>query len=197
MSKIKAMEQIWRDVCVCQKCNIAKYVRNRVFGDGNVKSKIVLVGEAPGMDEDKRGRVFVGNAGQILRKCLLAAGLKPERLFIANILKCHPPETLDPPSGNRTPSVKEMINCVPFLKRQLDIIDPKIIVALGNTAGSGLLRPEIKKVTVTSMFGQEFERDGRKIVLTYHPQYLGYRSHDPSIERDYIDLFKRIKSWKN
>lgn len=196
MSKIKAMERVWRDVCLCQNCDIAKYARCRVFGDGNVKSKIVLVGEAPGMDEDKSGHPFIGNAGQILRKCLMAAGITPSHVFIANILKCHPPQTLNPPSGNRKPSVQEIENCLPFLERQLDIIDPKIIVALGNTAATGLLRPEVKKVEVTKMFGQTFDRNGRTVVVTYHPQYLGYKAHDPSLEKDYIGLFRKIKQWK-
>lgn len=190
------MERVWRDVCRCQLCDIAKYARCRVFGDGNISAKIALVGEAPGMDEDKSGHVFIGVAGRILRKCLLAAGIDPKEVFIANILKCHPPKILDPPSGNRKPAVQEIANCLPFLKRQLNIINPAVIVALGNTAAEGLLRPEIKKVKVTSMFGQTFEKDGRTIILTYHPQYLGYKAHDPSLERDYIELFRKIKRWK-
>ena len=192
------MRRLWRDVSSCTQCSISEYARSRVFGDGNVKSKIVLVGEAPGMDEDKCGHPFVGAAGQILRKCLLAAGLKPERLFIANILKCHPPEVVDPtPSGNRKPSVAETKNCMPFLDRQLAIIKPKFVVALGNTAGTSLLRPEVKKVEVTKMFGQTFKKNDYTIVITYHPQYLGYRSHDPGLEKEYIDLFRRIKAWKS
>jgi len=195
-SKTEAMLRLWQIIDACTLCGIAEYARNKVFGDGNLNSKIVLVGEAPGMDEDKSGHPFIGLAGQILRKCLIAAGLKPKSLFIANVLKCHPPEIIDPaPSGNRKPSVKETNNCLSFLDNQLDIIDPKIVVALGNTAGSAILRPEVKKVEVTKMFGQSFEKGGRRVIVTYHPQYLGYRANDPGLERDYIDLFKRIKTW--
>lgn len=194
--KIKAMLQLWHMVNDCALCGIAKYARNKVFGDGNVDSKIVLVGEAPGMDEDKSGHPFVGIAGLTLRKCLLAAGLKPKDLFICNVLKCHPPEIIDPaPSGNRKPSVKEANNCLSFLDKQLEIINPRLVVALGNTAGTSILRPDVKKVEVTKMFGQTFEKDGHTVMITYHPQYLGYRANDPGLERDYIDLFKRIKKW--
>lgn len=195
-SKLAAMRRLWNEVDACTLCDIATHARSKVFGDGNVSSKIVLVGEAPGMDEDKAGHPFIGAAGQTLRKCLIAAGLDPEKLFICNVLKCHPPETLEPPSGNRKPSAKETENCLPFLNRQLEIVNPRIVVALGNTAGTALLKPEVKKVESTKMFGQRFEKDGRIVVVTYHPQYLGYRGHEPALLKDYIDLFKRIKKWQ-
>ena len=194
-SRIKAMKRIWREICVCQKCDIAKYVRNRVFGDGETKSKIVLVGEAPGMDEDKSGHPFVGNAGQILRKCLLAAGIKPKDIFICNVLKCHPPKELDPPSGNRKPSKKEIENCLPFLKQQLDIIKPEVVVAMGRVAAEALLGPMVKDEKMMDLVGLTWDLTGvdYQIAVCYHPQYLGYRSYDVGLERDYIDFFKRIK----
>jgi len=195
MSNLKDMETLWCDVRECQKCDISKYVRYRVFGDGNTRAKILLIGEAPDTDEDNSGHPFTGDSGQILRKCLITAKIDFKRIFITNVLKCHPPKTLDPPRGNRKPSTEELTNCTPFLQKQIDIINPKIIVALGNTAGDILLNPEVPKIEITKMFGQVFKKDGRSIILTYHPRYLGYRN-DPKLEKDYIDLFKRIKKWK-
>lgn len=197
-AKIKAMKRLWRDVCVCQKCDIAKYTRNKVFGDGNVKSKVVLVGEAPGMDEDKAGHPFIGNAGQILRACLLAAGLKPEQLFICNILKCHPPKALDPPTGNRKPSKQETERCLPFLKRQLEIIEPRLIVALGSTAANGILGDTVKGQPMASLKGKMRRNSDfypAPVAIHYHPQYLGYRSYDEDLEKEYIEFFKKVALW--
>lgn len=119
------------DVKNCIECSLHKSRKQTVFGEGNHYAKVVFCGEAPGETEDETGRPFVGRAGKLLDNMIASIGLKREDVYILNVCKCRPP-------GNRTPSIAEMQSCIPFLKRQLEIIRPDIIVALGNTALGGL-----------------------------------------------------------
>ena len=128
----KEIEEITIEVAKCRKCEIGTTRTNAVAGEGSPRARIFFIGEAPGADEDEQGRPFVGRAGQLLDKIITAMGLKREDVFIGNILKCRPPE-------NRVPQANEIINCLPYLQRQIELIKPDIIVALGAYSAQTLL----------------------------------------------------------
>ncbi|MBI1870333.1 MAG: uracil-DNA glycosylase [Chlamydiae bacterium] len=151
-----------KNVLKCEKCVLAKTRTQVVFGSGNEKAKLVFVGEAPGFDEDREGEPFVGKAGQLLTKMIQAMGLKREDVYIANIIKCRPP-------NNRTPTPEERETCFPYLVEQLERIGPKIICALGNVAAQTLLQTE---KTITRLRGMFHEVRGIKIMPTFHPAFL-------------------------
>ena len=156
-----SFEQIIKDISVCQKCGLCK---NVVPGIGNTKAKLVLIGEAPGADEDIQGIPFVGKAGQHLDKIIAAAGFKKEELYICNILKCRPP-------NNRDPNIDEMRVCTPFLQRQLALIKPQIIGCLGNIACHYVIGPAMPGIT--RLRGQWFDSIfGIPTFAMYHPSYL-------------------------
>ncbi len=146
----------------CQLCPLGKTRRNLVFGDGNPNARLVFVGEAPGADEDAQGLPFVGRAGQLLTKIIEAMGLTREDVYICNILKCRPPQ-------NRNPLPEEIAACEPFLKKQLQIIAPSYICALGSFAAKALLRTE---TPITALRGRFHSYEGIKLMPTYHPAYL-------------------------
>jgi len=159
----KPLEALRKEVAACQKCEeLACGRTNIVFGDGSPGAKLVFVGEAPGAEEDKQGIPFVGRAGQLLTKMIEAMGLSREEVFICNVLKCRPPE-------NRNPLPAEIMNCEPYLLRQLEILKPKVICALGTFAARALLKNED---TISSMRGRFFDYHGVKLMPTFHPAYL-------------------------
>jgi uracil-DNA glycosylase family 4 len=158
----KHLNIIYQEMASCHLCPLAKTRRNLVFGDGNPNAQIVFVGEAPGADEDQQGLPFVGRAGQLLTKIIEAMGLKRKDVYICNILKCRPP-------GNRNPLPEEINICEPFLKKQLKIISPKIICALGTFASKTLLKTDIP---ITVLRGRFHSYEGIKLMPTYHPAYL-------------------------
>ena len=159
-----SFEQIIKDITACQRCGLCKTRKNVVPGVGNTKAKLVLIGEAPGADEDIQGIPFVGKAGQHLDKIIAAAGFKKEELYICNILKCRPP-------NNRDPNNDEMRVCTPFLQRQLALIKPKIIACLGNIACHYVIGPSIPGIT--RIRGQWFDSIfGIPTFAMYHPSYL-------------------------
>lgn len=151
-----------------------------VFGDGAVDADIFFCGEAPGAEEELAGEPFVGAAGQLLTKIIDAMGLKREAVYIANILKWRPEH--DKPYGNRPPTEDEMAFCLPYLKAQIEIIRPKVIVALGNTALTGLLGPDPDR-RMSKVRGQWHEFAGIPLMVTYHPSYL-LRSGTLKTKRD-------------
>ncbi len=160
----RALDVIKAEVEACAKCGLAKTRTNTVFSRGNPKAKLVFVGEAPGADEDAQGLPFVGRAGQLLDKMIQAMGLDPEKdVYVCNIIKCRPP-------GNRRPEPEETEACIPYLHEQLAVIDPKVIVALGNTAVGTLLNT---KLGITKVRGNWKLYKGKVPVMpTYHPSYL-------------------------
>lgn len=159
-----SFEQIIKDIQVCQQCGLCKTRKNVVPGVGNVHAKLVLIGEAPGADEDIQGIPFVGKAGKHLDKILAAAGFKKEDLYICNILKCRPP-------NNRDPNLAEMKVCTPFLQRQLALIKPKLIGCLGNISAHYVISPSIPGIT--KIRGQWFNSIfGIPAFAMYHPSYL-------------------------
>jgi DNA polymerase len=139
-----------------------------VFGVGDINAQLMFVGEAPGADEDQQGEPFVGRAGQLLTKIIQTMGLSRTSVYIANILKCRP-DTPGQPTGNRKPTPEEMQTCIPFLHEQIDLIRPKVIVALGATAVEGLLG---KTIGITRLRGQWRTYRETPLMPTYHPAYL-------------------------
>ena len=146
----------------CQKCGLSKTRANTVFGDGSLNAELMFVGEAPGKDEDLEGVPFVGKAGKLLTKIIESIGLKREDVFIANILKCRPPE-------NRNPNPQEIAVCSPFLYKQIELIKPKVICALGKFAAQTLLETE---TPISQLRGKFYFYRGIKLMPTYHPAYL-------------------------
>jgi DNA polymerase len=153
----------------CVKCShLASSRKNVVFGVGTIDAQLMFVGEAPGADEDEQGEPFVGKAGQLLTKIIQATGLQRSDVYIANILKCRP-DTPGQSAGNRKPAPDEMATCIPYLHEQIDLIRPKVIVALGATAVEGLLG---KTIGITKLRGGWKTYRGTPLMPTYHPAYL-------------------------
>ncbi len=140
-----------------------------VFGEGNPEADIFFCGEAPGADEEKQGVPFIGEPGQLLTKIVGAMGLKREDVYLSNILKWRPEH--DKPYGNRPPTVEEMNFCMPYLKAQIEIVQPKVIVALGNAAVTGLLGYDAQR-NLSQVRGQWHEFDGTALMITYQPSYI-------------------------
>jgi len=166
-------------VAVCVKCpHLAASRTQTVFGVGNPDAELMFIGEAPGADEDARGEPFVGRAGQLLTKIIAAMGFTRADVYIANVLKCRP----DMPrgsSGNRPPTPEEMQTCLPYLAEQIDIIQPKVLVALGATAVEGLLGT---RGTMRELRGRWHSHHETPLMITYHPSYL-LRNQAPSEKR--------------
>lgn len=153
-----------QEVQSCQKCPLSKSRHNIVFGSGNKKADILFVGEAPGEKEDETGIPFVGKAGQLLDLMLQAIDIKRDDVFIANVLKCRPPQ-------NRDPSIEEVSLCTPFLLRQITLIEPKIIVALGRIAANFLLKTNQSMSNLRQKIFTDTEFQ-KPIMVTFHPAYL-------------------------
>lgn len=150
-------------VAQCNACGLCKQRKQAVFGVGAEMAPWLFVGEGPGADEDEQGEPFVGQAGKLLDSMLAAIGCKRGReVYIANVVKCRPP-------GNRTPTLEEAAACAPFLDRQIELIGPKLIVALGKTAATRLLETE---ASLASLRGKVHRYRGIAVVVTYHPAYL-------------------------
>jgi len=168
-TKEAAMAELRARAMVCRKCpHLAASRKNVVFGVGDIHSPLMFVGEAPGADEDEQGEPFVGKAGQLLTRIIQTMGFTRDTVYIANILKCRP-DTPGQTVGNRKPAPEEMQTCLPYLLAQLDIIEPKMIVALGATAVEGLLG---KTGGITKLRGHWHEFRGVPVMPTYHPAYL-------------------------
>ncbi len=147
----------------CRLCSLSETRTNVVFGVGRADARLMFVGEAPGRDEDKQGEPFVGRAGKLLTKMIIAMGLSREEVFIGNILKCRPPD-------NRTPTLEEMSVCMPYIIRQIEVIKPEIVCALGATALKGLLGD--RRAAISKMRGKFLDWQGIRLMPTYHPAYL-------------------------
>jgi DNA polymerase len=164
-----AFAELSQRVAVCAKCpHLAAARKNVVFGVGNLNADLMFIGEAPGADEDEQGEPFVGKAGQLLTKIIQTMGLTRESVYIGNILKCRP-DTPGQSAGNRKPTPEEMQTCISYLHEQIDLIRPKVIVALGGTAVEGLLG---KTIGITKLRGQWRTYRGIPLMPTYHPAYL-------------------------
>jgi len=156
------LAQFYKEICECMECPLGKTRNKFVYGVGNPNAKVMLVGEGPGADEDAQGIPFVGRAGQLLTKILEAISFKREEVYIANIVKCRPP-------GNRTPNPVEIETCIPYLYKQIEIIQPKLILCLGTTAAVSLLK---RKESLGAMRNKVHQIGDIKAVVTYHPAAL-------------------------
>ena len=179
-TKAERLAALKKQTSACTICpHLAKSRTQVVFGVGNPEAKLMFVGEAPGADEDEKGEPFVGRAGQLLTKMIVAMELTRDQVYIANVLKCRP----DMPaksSGNRKPTRTEMDSCLPYLRAQVAVIAPQVIVALGATAVEGLFGPQ--KTNISRLRGSWRELDGVPVRLTFHPSYL-LHNQDISLKR--------------
>jgi len=157
-----ALEIIREEIGDCTRCPLHKGRNKLVFGDGNPAARLMFVGEGPGADEDAQGIPFVGRAGQLLNNMIAAMGLTREEVYIANVVKCRPP-------GNRTPEPEEGNTCSPFLFRQIDVVRPQVLVALGATAATYLLGA---RQPLAGLRGRVHAFRGSRLIVTYHPAYL-------------------------
>lgn len=161
-SRANALLAIRDEIGNCTRCALSKGRNNIVFGDGDPNARLMFVGEGPGADEDAQGLPFVGRAGQLLNNMIAAMGLKREQVYIANIVKCRPPQ-------NRVPEPEEAHTCSPFLFQQIDVIRPQVLVALGATAALYLLG---FKAPLAALRGRVHPCRGANLIVTYHPAYL-------------------------
>jgi len=177
----EALVAIREDIGDCTRCKLHTLGRTQVvFGVGSPSADLMFVGEAPGADEDEQGIPFIGRAGQLLTKIIEAIDLRRDDVYIANIIKCRPPQ-------NRNPEPDEVASCEPFLFHQIDVIKPKVIVALGKYAAQTLLRRE---TPISRLRGQVFDYRGAKLVPTFHPAYL---LRNPSSKREVWEDMKLVK----
>ncbi|HET9182440.1 MAG TPA: uracil-DNA glycosylase [Candidatus Angelobacter sp.] len=160
--KPATLASIRDDIGDCTRCRLHKGRTKLVFGVGNPEAELMFVGEGPGADEDAQGEPFVGRAGQLLNNMISAMGLKREEVYIANVVKCRPP-------GNRTPEKDECDTCSPFLLRQIEVVKPKVIVALGAVAAKNLLAVND---SMANLRGRWYDFRGARLAVTYHPAYL-------------------------
>lgn len=165
-SNISSLQQMYQEIKNCQQCPLYKTRTNLVFGEGNPNATLMLVGEAPGKYEDLQGKPFIGAAGKLLRESLKDLGIGEKKIYIANILKCRPP-------GNRNPNPEEISACLPYLKKQIQIIQPKIICSMGNFSSQILLNTTRG---ITYLRGQEFILKNKIILMPiYHPAASIYK----------------------
>jgi DNA polymerase len=177
----RVLATIRADIGDCTRCKLHGLGRRQiVFGVGNPGADLMFVGEAPGHDEDVQGIPFVGRAGQLLTKIIEAIGLKREEVYIANVIKCRPPE-------NRNPEPDEVASCQPFLFSQIGAIAPKVIVALGSFAAKTLLATE---APISRLRGRVYDLQGAKLVCTFHPAYL---LRSPDRKRDTWEDMKKVR----
>ena len=178
--KAQLLKEIRTELGDCKRCKLHSYRRNIVFGSGNPEAQLVFVGEGPGGDEDIQGKPFVGRAGQLLTKIIHSINLAREDVYIANIIKCRPPQ-------NRNPEPDEIRACEPFLIKQLDAIKPKIICALGTFAAQTLLETGEK---ISSLRGKFTPYRNSRLIATFHPAFL---LRNPQRKRDVWEDMKMIR----
>lgn len=174
------LEELEYIVSKCHRCDLSQGRTNVVFGEGNKKARLMFIGEGPGYNEDQQGKPFVGKAGQLLDKMVEAIGLKREDVYIANVVKCRPP-------NNRNPYEEESVICIEYLRWQVKIINPDIIVCLGAIAARNIISPDFK---ITADRGKWIQRGSFYIMPTYHPAAL---LRDENKKKDSWEDFKKIR----
>ena len=177
----RTLEQVRGELGDCTRCKLHQGRTTLVFGVGRPDADLMFVGEAPGRDEDQQGEPFVGPAGQLLTKIIEAIGLTRGQVYIANVIKCRPPQ-------NRNPELDEVQTCAPFLFQQMDVIRPRVVVALGAFAVRTLLRSE---QSISRLRGQVFDYRGAKLVPTFHPAFL---LRSPDRKRDVWQDMKKVRA---
>jgi DNA polymerase len=181
-SRTSTLEEVRKELGDCKRCKLHRTRRTIVFGEGNEKAKLMFIGEGPGYDEDVQGRPFVGKAGQLLTKIIQSIHLQREEVYIANIIKCRPPQ-------NRNPEPDEIESCYPFLVKQIQSIQPDAICALGTFAAQTILRTGAK---ITTLRGRIFDLEGIKVFPTYHPAYL---LRNPEQKREVWEDIRKVSEW--
>lgn len=179
--KTTSLDQLEKLICDCTKCRLHQGRNKFVFGTGNPTADVLVIGEGPGAEEDKQGLPFVGRAGQLLTDMLKAIKFSREEVYIGNVVKCRPPE-------NRTPMQDEMDTCMPHLKKQCELIKPKLILCLGLTAAKGLLK---KRESLGELRKSIYEYEGAKVIVTYHPAAL---LRNPHWKKDCWEDLKKFRS---
>ena len=184
---METLQDIENEIRSCKKCNLWMTKTNYVPGEGNPNAKVVFIGEAPGREEDKQGKPFVGNAGKLLTEVMEKFGLRREDVYITNVLKCRPP-------NNRDPTPEEIEACKPYLVRQLDVIKPSIIVCLGRHSANVIFNMfGLRFSSISKVRGKFFEvskwNKTVKIIPIYHPAAVLYR---PQLREDFENDFKKI-----
>ena len=183
-SNVVTLADVQNELGDCKRCKLHRTRRTIVFGEGNEKATLMFIGEGPGFDEDVQGRPFVGRAGQLLTKIIQSINLPREEVYIANIIKCRPPQ-------NRNPEPDEIQSCSPFLMKQILAIRPKIICALGTFSAQTLLKTDTK---ISALRGKVFDLEGIKVIPTYHPAFL---LRNPDKKREVWEDMKKIAEWLN
>jgi DNA polymerase len=178
-SQILTLADVRKDLGDCKRCKLHRTRRTIVFGEGNERATLMFIGEGPGYDEDVQGRPFVGKAGQLLTKIIESISLSREEVYIANIVKCRPPQ-------NRNPEPDEIRSCNPFLMKQIRVIHPRIICALGTFSAQTLLKIDTK---ISDLRGKLFDLEGIKVIPTYHPAFL---LRNPERKREVWEDIKKI-----
>jgi len=178
-SEILTLAEVRKELGDCKRCKLHRTRKTIVFGEGNEKAGLMFIGEGPGYDEDVQGRPFVGKAGQLLTKIIESINLSREEVYIANIVKCRPPQ-------NRNPEPDEIQSCNPFLMSQIRVIQPKIICALGTFSAQTLLKTDTK---ISALRGKLFDLEGSKVIPTYHPAFL---LRNPERKREVWEDMKKI-----
>lgn len=178
------LEHLKDEVNGCTKCPLHKSRTNTVFGEGNTKAELMFIGEGPGADEDIQARPFVGKAGQLLTKMIEAMHLERKDVYIANIVKCRPP-------GNRAPFKEEADACINYLKKQIETINPKVIVCLGSVSATYLLSTDKQ---ISKLRGNFVDFQGIKVMPTFHPAYL---LRNPSKKRESWDDLQKVMKFLN
>ena len=182
-----SLEKVAAEVIGCPLCKLSRSRINAVPGEGQTSAKLMFIGEAPGKNEDEKGRPFVGAAGRILNEAMEKAGIKRSQVFITNVVKCRPP-------NNRIPQDDERNACRPYLERQISLIEPKIICILGNTAYFSMLGGK----SIAANRGKIIKKNGQRYFLTIHPAAVIYnRSLRTVLENDLFTLAKEIKRAEN
>jgi len=177
-----SLNELQKVVSVCNLCALSKMRKNVVFGEGNIKSKIIFIGEGPGMNEDNTGRPFVGKAGELLTKIIQnVLEIKREEVYIANVVKCRPP-------NNRVPMKEEADLCIAYLFKQIELIKPKILVTLGATAYKYLTND--LNASITRVRGEVQQFNNMTLIPTFHPSYL---LRNPSAKKDVLEDLKIVK----
>lgn len=182
--QLRSLADVQKWLGDCRRCGLCKERNQIVFGSGPDRADLMFIGEGPGADEDKQGLPFVGRAGQLLTKIIEAMELKREDVYIANIVKCRPP-------SNRVPESEEIEQCLPFLKAQIEFVNPKIIVALGLTAARALTQSEANMASLRGQFHSLAWKQDLRLMATYHPAYL---LRNPSAKKIVWEDLKLVKA---
>ena len=181
--KAEALERLRLDIGECLRCKLSMGRKNVVFGEGNPDARLMFIGEGPGKEEDMKARPFVGDAGQLLDRLINRMGLNREEVYIANVVKCRPP-------GNRDPEEDETATCIPFLKAQIGIIQPEVIMTLGRISAHALLGTS---TPISRLRGKWMELDGVPVMPTFHPAYLLRNPKDKNLTwADAVQALKKL-----